>query len=192
MANQTGYAPAVEPAVAAAPPPAEVPPVDHDKRKREFLSYLSGKGEEIKEQQLSRRYYHGTQYTAEQIRVLNKRKQPVVTYNRIARKLNAIVGLQERQKQDPRGFPRTPKHEEGAEIATAVLRYVCDEQDWPAVSLVGGLNGSVDGLAGCEIVLEQGDTGDVEVGLEDVDPSSFFYDPRSLLQCCCTAHQMAR
>jgi hypothetical protein len=154
--------------------------VDHAKRKREYLNYLDVKQAEIREQQIARRYYHSVQYTKKQIEVFNKRKQPVVTYNRIARKINALVGLLERQRQDPRGYPRTPKHEEGAEVATAVLRYVCDEQVWPAKSMVGGLNGSVDGIGGVEIALERGDTGDIDVGLPEVDPSSFFYDPRSL------------
>jgi hypothetical protein len=173
--NHTGYAPGNSPSA-----PTSADGVDHAGMKKKYLAYLDNKSEEIREQQNARRYYHGTQYTAEQIRVLNKRKQPVVTYNRVGRKINAVVGLLERQKQDPRGFPRTPKHEEGAEVATAVLRYVCDEQDWPSKSLLAGLNGSVDGLGGVEIVLEQGDVGDVEIGLEEVDPSSFFYDPRSL------------
>lgn len=175
--NHTGYAPGNSPST-----PMSADGIDHAGLKKKYLAYLDNKSEEIREQQNARRYYHGTQYTAEQIRVLNKRKQPVVTYNRVGRKINAVVGLLERQKQDPRGFPRTPKHEEGAEVATAVLRYVCDEQDWSAKSLISGLNGSVDGLGGVEIVLEQGDVGDVEVGMEDVDPSSFFYDPRSLKQ----------
>lgn len=173
--NHTGYAPGNSPST-----PSNAEGVDHAGLKKKYLAYLDNKSEEIREQQNARRYYHGSQYTAEQIRVLNKRKQPVVTYNRVGRKINAVVGLLERQKQDPRGFPRTPKHEEGAEVATAVLRYVCDEQDWPSKSLLSGLNGSVDGLGGVEIVLEQGDVGDVEIGLEEVDPSSFFYDPRSL------------
>ena len=54
-------------------------------------------------------------WTEEQIKALNKRKQPVVTFNRIARKLNGVVGLIDRLKQDPKAYPRTPKHEEGAE-----------------------------------------------------------------------------
>ncbi|WP_217539681.1 hypothetical protein, partial [Stenotrophomonas sp. GbtcB23] len=91
-------------------------------------------------------YYHGAQWTAKQIKALNQRRQPVVTYNRIARKLNAVVGLLERQKQDPRGYPRTPKHEEAAVIATAVLRYVFDQQEWATKSPVCGTNGAVDGL----------------------------------------------
>ncbi|WMT88272.1 hypothetical protein NO932_06585 [Pelagibacterium sp. 26DY04] len=153
---------------------------DHAELKRGYLSYLETKAEEIKEQQEARRYYHGSQWTAKQIQTFNRRRQPVVTYNRIGRKINAVVGLLERQRQDPRGFPRTPEHEEGAEIATAVLRYVLDQQEWPSVSPECGLDGAVDGIGGVEILLEQGDLGDIEIGLEVVDPASFFYDPRSL------------
>jgi len=152
----------------------------HARRKREYLDYLGGKDEEIKEQKQSRAYYHGAQWTDAQVRAFNKRKQPVVTYNRVGRKINAIVGLLERQKQDPRGFPRTPQHEEGAELATAVLRYVCDQQKWAAISPLCGMQGAVDGIAGVEITIEAGDRGDPEIGLNDVDASSFFYDPRSL------------
>lgn len=148
--------------------------------KKDYLSYLEVKTDEIKEQQEARRYYHGAHWTKAQIKAFNKRRQPVVTYNRIGRKINAVVGLLERQKSDPKGFPRTPKHEEGAEVATAVLRYVCDEQEWPEISTSAGLCGAVDGIGGVELVLEQGDTGDVEVGMEPLDPSGFFYDPRSL------------
>ncbi|WCA57779.1 hypothetical protein G6M16_008745 [Agrobacterium tumefaciens] len=176
MVNQTGYIQGSAPAQG----PTASAEVDHASLKRQYLSYLETKNEEIKEQQNARRYYHGAQWTAEQIKALNRRKQPVVTYNRIGRKINAVVGLLERQKQDPRGFPRTPKHEEGAEVATAVLRYVCDQQDWASKSPICGLNGAVDGIGGIEITLEQGDVGDIDVGLEVVDPSSFFYDPRSL------------
>lgn len=176
-ANHTGYSQGSGPAQG---PTSSTPGVNHAKLKKEYLAYLENKNEEIKEQQNARRYYHGAQWTDKQIKAFNERKQPVVTYNRIGRKINAVVGLLERQKQDPRGFPRTPKHEEGADIATAVLRYVCDQQDWAAKSPICGLNGAVDGLAGVEIMLEQGDVGDVEVGFEVVDPSGFFYDPRSL------------
>ncbi|MDX3926747.1 MAG: hypothetical protein QHC90_13210 [Shinella sp.] len=175
--NHTGY---TQGGGAAQGPTSTDFGVNHDRLKKEYLSYLETKNEEIKEQQEARRYYHGTQWTAKQIKAFNQRRQPVVTFNRIGRKINAVVGLLERQKQDPRAYPRTPAHEEGAEIATATLRYVCDEQDWSSKSPICGLNGAVDGIGGVEILLEQGDMGDLDVGLEVVDPAGFFYDPRSL------------
>lgn len=177
MANQTGYQPGNSSAAGVSSPDGGV---SHDDLKRQYLTYLDLKNEEIKEQKKARQYYHGVQWTAEQIKVLNRRKQPVITYNKIYPKLNAIVGLLEKQRSDPKAFPRTPKHEQGAEIATAVMRYVCDEQRWSAISPVSGLDGAINGVAGVEIILEQGDKGDVEIGLEAVDPTSFFYDPRSL------------
>lgn len=179
--NQTGYVKGSGPSQGVtAVEPDDAPALTHAELKKQYLSYLSIKSDEIKEQKDSRRYYHGSQWTDKQIKAFNKRRQPVVTFNRIGRKINAVVGLLEKQRTDPKGFPRTPKHEQGAEIATAVLRYVCDEQEWAAKSPIAGLNGAVDGIGGIEIILEQGDKGDIEVGFEEVDPSSFFYDPRSL------------
>lgn len=149
------------------------------KLKRQYLDYLSSKREEIDEQIDARRYRHGAQYTAKQIDALNKRGQPVVTYNRISRKIDGIVGLVEKMRQDPKAYPRTPKHEEGAELATAVIRYALDEQEWRAKSPICASDGATDGIGGLEITLEQGDRGDVEVGFDIVSPEDFFYDPRS-------------
>ncbi|MDC9825669.1 hypothetical protein PRN20_18195 [Devosia sp. ZB163] len=172
----TGYAPSP---AAAAPAQPQGGGRSLERLKREYLGYLDGKTAEVEEQQEARRYYHASQWTAKQIRTFNRRKQPVVTFNRIARKINAVVGLLEKQRQDPRGFARTPKHEAGAEVATAVVRYVLDEQRWAEKSPIVGLNAAVDGIGGVEIILEPGDLGDTEVGFEVVDPSGFFYDPRS-------------
>ncbi|PZM07589.1 hypothetical protein [Rhizobium tubonense] len=180
--NQTGYQVGSSPSVGAAPPTNAPPvqPADHNKLKRQYIDYLGLKAEEIKEQQNARRYYHGVQYTSKQIRTLDKRKQPVVTYNRIGRKINGLIGLLEKMKSDPRAFPRNPDNEQGADVATAVLRYVCDEQDWGTKSPICGSSGAVDGIGGVEIILERGDVGDVEIGFEAVDASAYFYDARSL------------
>jgi hypothetical protein len=149
------------------------------KCKRAYLDYLSSKQDEIEEQKTARRYYHGSQWTDAQIKALNRRKQPVVTFNRIGRKVDGVVGLIERLRQDPKAFPRTPKHEEGAELATAALRYILDEQEWKAKSPEVARDAAIDGLAGVEIDITQGDEGDAEVAFELVEPDSFFYDPRS-------------
>lgn len=149
------------------------------KCKRAYLDYLSSKRLEIDEQQEARRYRHGAHWTSTQVEALNKRKQPVVTYNRIGRKINGVVGLVEKLRQDPKAYPRTPKHEEGAELATAVIRYALDQQDWKAKSPICAESGAVDGIGGIELELEQGDQEDKEVGFEIVDTDGFFYDPRS-------------
>lgn len=149
------------------------------KLKKQYLDYLDNKREEIDEQQDARRYRHGAQYTAKQIAALNARKQPVVTYNRISRKINAVVGLVEKMRMDPKAFPRTPKHEEGADLATAVIRYVLDQQDWQSKSPIVAARGAEEGIGGIEVNLERGDMSDAEVALEVLDNEGFFYDPRS-------------
>lgn len=147
--------------------------------KQDYLGYLDGKRAEIDEQQEARRYYHGSQWTAQQIRALNKRRQPVVTYNRVGPAINQTIGLLEQLRQDPKGYARTQRHEHGAEVATWVVRYVLDQQRWAEQSPIVGMNGAVDAVAGIELVLEAGDRGDTEVGFDVVDPAGFFYDPRS-------------
>lgn len=149
------------------------------KCKKAYLDYLNTKRLEIEEQQEARRYRHGSHWTEEQIRALNARKQPVVTFNRIGRKIDAVVGLVEKLRQDPKAYPRTPQHEQGAELATAALRYCLDEQDWKAKSPNCAEAAAVDGLGGIELEIIQGDEGDPEIGISVVDTDGFFYDPRS-------------
>lgn len=155
---------------------------DHGALKKQYLAYLSTKNEEIKEQQEARRYYHGAHWTADQLKVLRDRKQPPITYNRIARKINGTVGILSKQRQDPRGYPRTQKDEAGAELATAALRYVCDTAEWPDKDGQALLDAAVDGVAGVELLIEASNLGpnDYDVSLAEVDPSGIFYDPRSV------------
>ncbi len=149
------------------------------KLRRAYTEYQFSKREEIKEQNISRRYYHGSHWTKDQLNALKRRRQPPMTFNRISRKIDGVVGLIERLKQDPKAFPRTPQHEKGAELATAVLRYVLDANDWGAIAPEIARDAAIDGIAGLEIVLKHGDRGDIDVGFNLVDPDSFFYDPRS-------------
>jgi hypothetical protein len=149
------------------------------KLRRQYLDYLTIKQPEIEEQRVARRYTHGDQWTRSEIATMKGRKQPVVTYNRVGRKIDGIVGLVERLRQDPKAYPRTPNHMDGADLATAVLKYALDVNEWKAKSPEVARDGAIDGLGGIEIIIEQGDHGDPEVGFEIVDPDTFFYDPRS-------------
>lgn len=155
---------------------------DIDKLKKAYSEYLSNKRDEIEEQKDARRYYHGAQWTDAQIKVLKKRKQPISTVNRIGRKIDGVVGLLERLRQDPKAFPRTPGQEQGADIATAVIRYALDSQEWKPKSAEIARDGAIEGIGGLEINLTQGDSrdpNDRDIELDIVEPENFFYDPRS-------------
>jgi hypothetical protein len=149
------------------------------KLRRAYSDFLTNKRDEINEQIESRRYRHGSQWTQEQLKILRKRRQPAMTYNRIGRKIDGIIGVCGRLRQDPKAYPRTPKQDEGAELATAAVRYVLDEQQWKSIDPNCCEDAAVDGIGGLEIEIIPGDEGDPEIGLTIVDTSSFFYDPKS-------------
>lgn len=179
--TDTGYAPGSS-ATGGSSESSQATPAKYwplSKCRRAYTEYQFSKREELDEQKDSRRYYHGSQWTAEQLKALKRRRQPAMTFNRIQRKIDGVVGLIERLKQDPKAFPRTPQHEKGAELATAALRYVLDSNNWGAIAPEIARDGAIDGIGGLEIVLKQGDRGDMDVGFEIVEPDSFFYDPRS-------------
>lgn len=80
-------------------------------------------------------YYYGNQWTAEEVKELNERKQPVITKNLIRRKINALRGEEIEKRVDPVAKPRTPKHEEESHAITDAMRFVEEDQ---TVDEVGG------------------------------------------------------
>lgn len=169
------------------PPGADLGP-DEDvgywslsKCKGAYIDYIDNKRDEIEEQQNARQYRHGAHWTPQQVEVFNLRKQPVVTYNRIGRKIDSLTGLMGKLKQDPKAYPRNPTttDEMGASLATTVVRYVTDaelrENNFP-FSIE---QGATDGIGGVELIMLKGDKGDIDIGFAKVQPDSFFYDWRS-------------
>jgi len=196
VTNITGYSGTARGAVGRAPA-TDDPRAQEDsdgfwpleKLVKSYTTYLDSKSLEIEEQKTARRYRHGAQWTSDQIKTLNDRKQPVVTYNKIGPKIDGIVGTVERLKQDPKAYPRTPAHQDGADLATASLRYLLDNNNWNAIGPMAAEAAAVDGLAGVELDLRQvpprqdgmppPTQPDYDVMFGPVDNDGFFYDPRS-------------
>jgi hypothetical protein len=153
---------------------------DVTRLRRMWNDWASSKDAEGREMVESRHYYHGDQWTEKEIAALRRRKQPVVTSNRIVRKIDAVVGLVERLRQDPKAYARTPKHDEGAELATATLRFVLDNNDWKSKSSRIARAGGIDGISGIEYDLVPGDEGDPSLEMHIAYGDGFFYDPRSV------------
>jgi hypothetical protein len=77
-----------------------------------------------------RDYRNGVQWTDAEVAELRKRKQPVITIDRIGPKIDFLLGMEQQHRADPKAWPRTPKEEDGANAATDALRYVMDSQRW--------------------------------------------------------------
>ena len=152
---------------------------DLTRLRRQYMDFAAAKDAEAREMVESRHYYHGDQWTATELSKLRARKQPVTTENQIVKKVNGVVGLLERLRQDPKAYPRTPQHDEGAELATATLRFVLDSNDWKSKSSRIAANAAIDGIAGIEYDLVPGDEGDPTLDMHIVYGDGFFYDPRS-------------
>lgn len=151
-----------------------------ERLRRQYVNFAADKRDELAEQRTARHYYHGDQYTAAELKALKARKQPIVTTPRLTKKINGIVGLLERLRQDPKAYPRTPAQEQGAELGTAIIRYALDQADWAAVSPEVCLNAAVNGIGGVELTVQQAGDGDADVEMSAVDPETFFYDQRSV------------
>lgn len=150
-------------------------------KKRKYRAFEANKEEELNEARVARQYYHAKQWTSGELERLRLRKQAPVTDNRIARKIDFLVGIEQRMRRDPKALPRTPKHEAEADLATAGVRFVCDQNRWDARSSDGAHDGIVSGIGVIFVGIQQKRSGADPV-MKIVDPDRFFYDPRSTKQ----------
>lgn len=74
-----------------------------------------------------RDYKDGYQWTDKEIAVLNKRKQPVYTDNRIKSKVQFLLGMENQSRTDPKGLPRNPEDLTSGEVSTDAVRFVHDK-----------------------------------------------------------------
>lgn len=148
--------------------------------RKQFTDFATVKLGEIDETRQSWRYYHGDQWSKDQRDTLRDRKQPVITFNRLARKINGLVGVVQKLRNDPKAYPRTMRMQSGADLATAILRYVLDSSRWIDTERDSVLSGCVGGIGVGELSLEPGDHQDPDIRFDWVDPVTYFYDPRSL------------
>jgi hypothetical protein len=155
--------------------------------RRQYEDFCGSKRAEIKEQREARHYYHGDQWSADEVKVLRKRKQPIQTDNLIARKIDGVIGLLERTRQDPKAYPRGETDQPAADVSTEVLRYAADKADWTTVCSEVGRNAAVDGIGAVELSIERRrirrkgrkKAPNPKIGLIAVESDTFFYDPRS-------------
>jgi hypothetical protein len=149
-------------------------------RRREFEDYASSKAREIDEARNSWRYYHVDQWNSDQLGILKKRHQPAITFDRTGRKLDSLSGTIRRLRTDPKAFPNTPKGEQGAEVATQVIRTINDASFAEDLEVECCRDALIHGFGVDELVLGTGDKGDPDLRFAYVDPKTFFYDPRSV------------
>lgn len=127
----------------------------------------------------ARDYVDGNQLTDEEVQALRKRNQPPIVFNLCRRKIEWLKGLEVKQRTDPKAFPRSPQHQEGAESVTDALRYVCENTDWDQKKSEAYDNFLVEGFCGVEVVHETNSRGEVDIVINHYPWDRLFYDPHS-------------
>ena len=120
-------------------------------------------------------YYDDKQWTDDEIRVLEGRNQPALVFNHIKPAINAIVGIKERGRVDPKAWGRTPKDQQAAEVATDSLRYVDDVNRFTNTKREGLRSFLIWGIIGGMVEIDQ----DREVKFKAFRPEEYYYDPYS-------------
>lgn len=128
-----------------------------------------------KEAQIDDDYYHGYQWTADERKILRDRKQPDHVFNRVRPAVNGTLGVLKSGATDPRAYARNPQDEDSAEVASKVLRYIADYNDFDSLRVEGAKNYLVQDAVAA--IVEIDETNRVTVDL--FRPEEFFYDPRS-------------
>lgn len=150
-----------------------------DKLRKQFMNYATVKVQEIAEAREAWCYHNAAQWNKTQLEILRKRGQPAITFPRIGVKINSIVGVMRQIRTDPKAFARTQKGEEGAELATEVVRYILDASKFEDIESECISDAAI--LFGVsEMLLIQGDQGDPDIDIKHVNAKTFFYDPRSV------------
>jgi len=128
-----------------------------------FIEYEDATYRARQEAEKARDYYDGNQLSQEELEALRDRGQPPIKFNRIRKKIEWLKGLEVKQRTDPKAFPRTPAHVEGAEAATDAIRYVCDNQDWDEQRSNAHESLLIEGYCAVEVVHEPLPDGEVEI-----------------------------
>lgn len=154
---------------------------DLGKYRRWFNAYEANKTREIEEQIESKRYYHDKQWTEAQKLMLERRGQAPIWDNRIKRKIDFLVGVEQRMRRDPKAFARKPgaEQDEQADVATAAMRYACDANRWETTASDCANDGMIEGIGVAFVGIKSGQSG-LDPELKYVPRDRFFYDPRSI------------
>lgn len=124
-------------------------------------------------------FYHNfddDQWTDAEKALLAERGQPTYTHNRVKRKVNFLMGMEQRGRTDPKALPRKPRMEMMAEIATDVLVAMDDKLKYDALASEGFFNLAVHGIIAMDWAWDQ-EEGQATATL--VPYEEFFYDKRS-------------
>lgn len=145
---------------------------------RQFTAYIDATADGRADAEKARDYRDNRQWTPDQVAILGARGQAAITDNRIAPKVDFMVGVERANRADPKAYPRTPDHDEDAEAVTDALRYVADNTLLDEAFSECFEELIVEGIEVMSIDVKEV-RGQMEVVPDQVHWDRFYYDPHS-------------
>lgn len=145
---------------------------------KQVEDFLTDTDEARRLSERDRDYKDHKQWTDAERSKLEARNQAPIVVNRIRPKVEGLKGLLVQRKTDPKAFPRTQKHEKGAEAITDALRFVADNVGFDQVKLDVAENIFVEGYGAAITEVEQVGDG-IEITLTNIPWDRYYYDVHS-------------
>jgi len=120
--------------------------------------------------------FNDGQWSDEEKELLKSRGQPVVTSNRIKRKIGFLLGYEQRGRSDPKAYPRNPDDERAAKVATDVMDYIETQSRFDREASAAFRDMCLGGIEAAEVVIDPEGN---DIKASRIDAGKFFYDPRS-------------
>jgi hypothetical protein len=146
----------------------------------EFLDFASDSMHDRAEK--ARDYYDGYQWTEREVRILENRKQPPITINRIKPKVLFLKGMETQNRTDPKALPRTPNDDKSGEVSTDALRYVEEVNRSDYEFSDGFENYIIEGVEAHEVIVEPNTKGQLEVVHNRLFYDRIFWDIHSRMK----------
>lgn len=125
------------------------------------------------------RFFAGDQWEEDDKAILEEQGRPAVVFNRVARTVNAVCGLEVQNRQEVRYIPREQSAAKVQELTTNVVKAFrdnCDAEDEESESFQDAVISGM-GVTFTHLDYEEDPDGNVIIDRED--PLMTFWDPRS-------------
>ncbi len=154
-------------------------------KRRRVEEYLDNSKDEREWAEVHRDYFDDKQWSSAEIATLNGRGQPVITDNKIKDKVEYMEGVERKTRTDPKAYPRTPVHEDDADVATDAIRYVFDKNRFPMCKSAVFQNLLIEGFGGCEVIVDKEDP--KRILIRKIRWDRLYRDPYSMEPDCSDA-----
>lgn len=134
----------------------------------------------------------GRQWSDEDRAILEEQRRPPVTFNRISRTLNAVIGLEVSNRQEARFIPRGNEDTGFNTMLTDAARWtrdLCDAED-EETEAFGDLNTC--GMGWTETMMDYEEDPDGMLQIDRADPLTMYWDSNSTKKNLADARWMAR